>query len=101
MRQPTELGITELSEFCGLASREEDLAEFFDILALKDLTPEDALVQKISIRRAWITAKARMIETQNSAIHVVETRRSPGDFAFMQNFFTLFPIKCGNPTVPP
>ena len=64
MRQPTELGITELADFCGLASREEDLSEFFDILVLKDLTPEGALVQKISIRRAWIVAKARMVDTQ-------------------------------------
>ena len=63
MRQPTELGITELADFCGLASREEDLSEFFDILALSDLTPEEALIRKISVRRAWIVAKARMIET--------------------------------------
>ena len=85
-----------------MTSREEDLAGFFDISALKDLTPEDALVQKISIRRAWITAKARMIETQNSAIRVVGTRRFPGDFALEQIIPPpLSPLNCGSPTVPP
>ena len=28
-----ELGITETTEFCGLAARQEDLAEFFEVLA--------------------------------------------------------------------
>ena len=76
MRQPTELGITELSEFCGLASREEDLAVFFDILALKDLTPEESILQKISIRRAWVVAEARMIESSKQR----EARVKPAGF---------------------
>ena len=42
---------------------EDDLTEFFGVLALADLPAQDALVQKISTRRAWVVAKARMIET--------------------------------------
>ena len=73
---PTELGIAELADFRGLASREEDLSEFFDISALKDLAPEEALIQKISVRRARIVAKARMVETSKQR----EARAKPVGF---------------------
>ena len=58
---------------------EGDLAEFFSILALGSLDPQDALVQKISIRRnevaarrpqpffAWVTARVRLVETPKQA----------------------------------
>ena len=47
-----ELGITETSDFCGLAAQQEDLGEFFEILALGSMPAEEAIVRKISIRRA-------------------------------------------------
>ena len=47
-----ELGIAETADFFGLAACEQDLTEFFEILALGSLPPEEALIHKISIRRA-------------------------------------------------
>ena len=35
------------------------------------------------------------MKPKNSAIHVVETRRFPGDFTFGHELFTLFPITLG------
>ena len=58
---------------------EDDINEFFKILALDSLDPQEALAQKISIRRnevvtrrsqpfcAWVTARARLIETPKQA----------------------------------
>ena len=41
---------------------EEDITEFFEILATSPLPPEEALARKISIRRACVTAKAYLKE---------------------------------------
>ena len=72
------MGIVELADLCGLAARgiggwesvgpqptlrEEDLTEFFGISALGNLPAEGDLERKIPIRRAWVAARARMIET--------------------------------------
>ena len=43
--------------------REKDLGEFFGALNLSSLPPDDALVRKISVRRARVCAKASMLET--------------------------------------
>ena len=62
----SETGIVEVADFRGLASRgyvfepvgpnttpiEQDLSEFFEVSALSSLPAEEALVRKISIRRA-------------------------------------------------
>ena len=68
----------EVADFCGLASCgyafgpvgpnaippiEQDLSEFFDVLGLAAIPPEEALIHKISVRRAWVCAKASMLET--------------------------------------
>ena len=58
---------------------EEDLAEFFGILALATLDPQDALVQKISIRRAWVTARARVIESPKQAADRKDSDGSDSD----------------------
>ena len=34
------------------------MAEFFEILALSSLPAEESMARKISIRRAWVAAKA-------------------------------------------
>ena len=47
----------------NVTPREKDLGEFFGVLNLSSLPPEDALVRKISVRRAWVCAKASMLET--------------------------------------
>ena len=59
--------------------REEDLTEFFSISALDSLGPQGALVRKISIRRAWITARARMIESPKQAAGRKEENGSDSD----------------------
>ena len=39
------------------------MGEFAGVLNLSSLPPEDAIVRKISVRRAWVCAKASMLET--------------------------------------
>ena len=69
------IGILETADFCGLSACElicepvgppkpieQDLTEFFGILALDSIPTEDSLVRKISIRRAWVCATASLIE---------------------------------------
>lgn len=47
------LRVVEISDFVGLAAREQDSGEFPELLKPQDGTPEDALTTKMSIRKAW------------------------------------------------
>ena len=94
--QSAELGIAELSDFSGLASRGEDLSEFFDILALNGLPAEEALIRKIPAHRARVVAKARMIGTPIQR----ESRVKPVGFQIATFALHTHFLELWDPTVP-
>ena len=67
------------------------LTEFSGILAIADLPAHDALVRKISTRRAWVVARARMLETPKQ-------RDARGENPLVSTYlFPFWLVNGGNP----